>query len=893
MDVHETDAIDNVADTSADSPKVEHNLALQSLDALKQLAGKRRSYEDLSRFLKSRLGEVANYTLLLGAGCSVSSNVRSANALVEIWRREIFTRLCPGIEYLREEAIDFLTKKHGVWYNPAKEYSSLFEKNFDLPRQRRMFVEQEVSNKAPNLGYAYLTRLVENHFINTIFTTNFDDLLNEAFFRFSDTRPLVCAHDSAVSSIAVTSKRPKIIKLHGDYLFDDIKATVRETESLEENSRRKLIEFGREFGMIVVGYGGGDRSVMDVLQYLLRSEDYFKHGVYWCIRKGDPLSDDLLKLLWRDRVYFVEVDGFDELMAQLYHDLIGKDLPIDTSSITQKPQAIIDGFCENEYLQTSASAVITNDLERLRKQRDREELLTLFRTSKQNSRSEGGLDDSLSDAELATVLQVKELISAGEYGKARVRVKSELNIAKAARFREELNGLLIVIEEYSGDINSAVAVVDGMIQDDPNNVANVMRKISLTSSREDSLRLLDKAVEYFSEDFVVFNKRIDVNVEAYESTPEVERERLYNKISSDFLRSIELEPGPRNYSWSTMASFYGDKNPTFDEAKVRLDSLIEQTASFGKTSLPHMSFRQARIKIEESDSPTALEETFWKDIDGAIKRASKADHADMVWFGVEAAKDLWRLDTLARRVGEAERDTSLSSTPEFLRYKGDLQIKLHGDAVGAAKLFSEALAKSRRASRILELAKCYGFLSDSKAISALLEAHGNVLKPADRLRIEVEKYEAEKDYERCLAKVRELSDIIGRDYDQIIAETHLLLLLRRYSDVMAMAKKSLDNANWSKASHGPLIINYELAALRQNQGHNKQRLGELAEYHRSPEVRICAYYMLRNESRARSLMTEQIKRDRENGFRFGRWAIFSDDHGRSLFTGVLRTAGGD
>jgi hypothetical protein len=60
------------------------------------------------------------------------------------------------------------------------------------------------------------------------------------FHQFSDLRPIVCAHDSAISSITITSKRPKIIKLHGDYLFDDIKSTVRETESLEENNKKEV-----------------------------------------------------------------------------------------------------------------------------------------------------------------------------------------------------------------------------------------------------------------------------------------------------------------------------------------------------------------------------------------------------------------------------------------------------------------------------------------------------------------------------------------------------------------------------------------------------------------------------------------------------------------------------
>jgi NAD-dependent SIR2 family protein deacetylase len=385
-------------------------------EALFPLAAKKRSYEDLSRFVGSRAGDIPNYTMLLGAGCSVSSNVRSAGELTSIWREEISKRVCPDLIPDVDAMRDYLSKNQASWYNPTREYSSLFEKSFDLPRQRRMFVEQEVAGKSPSLGYSYLIKLVEHGFLNTIFTTNFDDLVNEAFFQFSGTRPIVCAHDSSAGSLAVTSKRPKIIKLHGDYLFDDIKATVRETESLEENTRKKFIEFGRDFGLIVVGYGGGDRSVMDVLQYLLRSDDYFKHGVYWCVRKGEHLADDLIKLLWRDRVYFVEIDGFDELMAELHNDVVGDSLPIDTSIVNDKPQTIIRGFCENVYLKGSQCAIISRDLARLKQQMDHEQLLNVFRDFRKKARDDeqdGEIEDSLKDSEFAAVLRIKEALVLG------------------------------------------------------------------------------------------------------------------------------------------------------------------------------------------------------------------------------------------------------------------------------------------------------------------------------------------------------------------------------------------------------------------------------------------------------------------------------------------------
>ena len=190
---------------------------------------------------------------------------------------------------------------------------------FDEPVQRRNFIEDCLKNARPNWGYVYLASLLVDRYFNVAFTTNFDDLINEACFLYSEgLRPAVAAHDSAVTSIGLTQERPKIIKLHGDFLYDNIKNTVRELESLEANTQKKFMQFAQEYGLVVIGYGGRDRSVMDTLEVLLRSEEYFLHGVYWCIRRDDTLSKRVRSLLRRDRVYLVEIDGFDEFMSALH-----------------------------------------------------------------------------------------------------------------------------------------------------------------------------------------------------------------------------------------------------------------------------------------------------------------------------------------------------------------------------------------------------------------------------------------------------------------------------------------------------------------------------------------------------------------------------------------------
>ena len=131
-------------------------------------------------------------------------------------------------------------------------------------------------------------------------------------------RPIVCAHDSEVSSVHISRKRVKIVKLHGDFLFDSIKNTPAETKRLETNMEVELTEFAREFGLVVVGYGGRDNSVMSVLEKLTAQSEYYRHGVYWCVLKAEILSPRVQALVAKRKVQLVEISGFDELMAYVH-----------------------------------------------------------------------------------------------------------------------------------------------------------------------------------------------------------------------------------------------------------------------------------------------------------------------------------------------------------------------------------------------------------------------------------------------------------------------------------------------------------------------------------------------------------------------------------------------
>lgn len=271
----------------------------------------RRSKEHVINLIKTRVDSTPEFALFLGAGASVSSGVKSAQAMISEWRQRLYASYKGKGQFTSWlEAQD--------WYDIEDQYSRLFELVYDQPSQRRAYIEKATKGAKPAWGYAFLASLLKNGIFNVIFTTNFDDLISDACYRFAnDLSPMICAHDSGVSSVRLMSDRPKVVKLHGDFLYDSIKNTSSELQSLEANMREKFIEFAKEYGLIVVGYSGNDHSIMDLLDLLIRSENYFRNGLYWCIQTSSSPSKRLRQLLRNDRTYWVEIDGFDEFIAEL------------------------------------------------------------------------------------------------------------------------------------------------------------------------------------------------------------------------------------------------------------------------------------------------------------------------------------------------------------------------------------------------------------------------------------------------------------------------------------------------------------------------------------------------------------------------------------------------
>jgi hypothetical protein len=211
------------------------------------------------------------------------------------------------------------------------EYAAAFEAVYPQPRHRRQYIDDAISKGTPCFGHKVLGSLIAAGKVDCVFTTNFDPLVEEsaltanAILSISDqVRPTVAAIDSADRAMRCLNESdwPLVAKLHGDYQSIAIKNTGSELEAQDARMRHVLVEAGKRFGMIFVGYSGRDASIMEALSAILDDPSAFPNGLYWVTSSASRLLPAVTEFLNRAQlagvdVAIVECVTFDELAADI------------------------------------------------------------------------------------------------------------------------------------------------------------------------------------------------------------------------------------------------------------------------------------------------------------------------------------------------------------------------------------------------------------------------------------------------------------------------------------------------------------------------------------------------------------------------------------------------
>lgn len=308
------------------------------------------TYEQLIRHINIMgNGEI---DFFLGAGASVGSGIPSGGDLIWYFKRKIY---CDANHITHDEYKDLYlpsTRKTFQQYfdakgnypelNSAFEYSYYFQECFPLAIARQRFIDSQVSNKNPSLGYLCLADLIVKDRIKNIWTTNFD-CLTETAVSIVDPQNniLVCSSSNSSSVGNFNSQYPCVCKLHGDFRYDMLKNTTDELKSLEDSLYEYWYQRSINHGIIFVGYSGYDDSIMNFLEKHIEDESFLNKGFFWTTIKNGRVSPRVSALIDKAKkngknAEIVEIDSFDNFMYYLYKQNSGNNSLIETQWKTRR-----------------------------------------------------------------------------------------------------------------------------------------------------------------------------------------------------------------------------------------------------------------------------------------------------------------------------------------------------------------------------------------------------------------------------------------------------------------------------------------------------------------------------------------------------------------------------
>lgn len=309
------------------------------------------SAKRLASTIKEGRAHKERFCFILGSGASVESGIKIGTQLEKQWMDEMncspgFREVCRNAAALKAAGkleYDFEADILPKWQNNEKLGSEYYFDIYTLrffPNHRNGYFcfEEMIANAKPSFGYNALAQiLADGQGSNLVITTNFDSLVEDALFIYTDKKPLVVNHELLADYAEDANiTQPIIAKVHRGLFFDPLNRK-EETDQLKGSWSEVLRSIFHVYTPVVVGYGGGDKSLMD----LLEAEDVkMKNGIYWCYleREGSLPDERIQKLVTKKNGCLVKTAGFDAVMLSLGNALAPEKIEPQTVTAYLKKQ---------------------------------------------------------------------------------------------------------------------------------------------------------------------------------------------------------------------------------------------------------------------------------------------------------------------------------------------------------------------------------------------------------------------------------------------------------------------------------------------------------------------------------------------------------------------------
>ncbi|WP_316202626.1 MULTISPECIES: SIR2 family protein [unclassified Bradyrhizobium] len=220
-----------------------------------------------------------------------------------------------------------------------REYERYFELIFGEDKERQRAYLHGILSQDPGglgAGNRVIGALIAAGLTRIVFTTNFDDVVERSVAEVGG-KAITAFHLEGSHNIQAAwnnEEFPIYCKLHGDFRYDSLKNLAADLKFQNAALAACVRNAGNRFGLVVAGYSGRDKSVMDLLNAVLDAPNPFPHGLFWMELKGFSIGPSVVSLLARAKergvkAHHVSIETFDAVMLRLWRNLSGKPLDLD------------------------------------------------------------------------------------------------------------------------------------------------------------------------------------------------------------------------------------------------------------------------------------------------------------------------------------------------------------------------------------------------------------------------------------------------------------------------------------------------------------------------------------------------------------------------------------
>lgn len=200
------------------------------------------------------------YFFIVGAGISVPE-IPTASKIVEICKAKVKSKGKDVYQKVLDNSALYAS-------NPSQLYSFWIENAFPNPINRSKFYKDLIKNARISSGNLMLAQILQSKTIaNTVFTTNFDDKIEQALDIIGSKDVFSSENKADNLVISVNSDEIQIVHVHGTYRFYDIANLSNEISDISGQSEmvsssQVIRNFLQQKAPIVLGYSGWENDVI-------------------------------------------------------------------------------------------------------------------------------------------------------------------------------------------------------------------------------------------------------------------------------------------------------------------------------------------------------------------------------------------------------------------------------------------------------------------------------------------------------------------------------------------------------------------------------------------------------------------------------------------------------